>query len=204
MTWPNWVVSLGHHDKKISVGKYWYISTHNNLHCSSFCLWAQVCCKPNKTTSTLALNIPHQRTEKLTLEEKLSKSLSVFDSATLAVSAIRKLVEAAERRATGEKAAEYLSADAAKVVSIRELKDVMVNCVLYCWERNANYEFVKSKQAEEAKLNDGGFGSEGEERHKGSLYYSYVDSTCTKLTSQLHISVCFIRHNRLSPKRSCT
>lgn len=78
----------------------------------------------------MALNIPHQRTEKLTLEEKLSKSLSVFDSATLAVSAIRQLVEAAERRATGEKAAEYLSADAAKVVSIRELKDVMVNCVL--------------------------------------------------------------------------
>eukprot|EP00956_Cyclotella_meneghiniana_P008225 scaffold10954_cov74-Cyclotella_meneghiniana.AAC.4 len=73
---------------------------------------------------------PVREIETLTLEEKSSKSLSVFDSATLAVSAMRQLVETAERRATGEKAAEYLSADVARVVSMRELKDVMVYCTV--------------------------------------------------------------------------
>ena len=55
----------------------------------------------------------------LTLDEKSSKSLSL---------AMNK--EEAARRArvegAGEKAAEYLSADAASVVIMRELKDVMV------------------------------------------------------------------------------
>ena len=43
---------------------------------------------------------------------------------------MRQLVETAERLATGEKAAEYLSADVARVVSMRELKDVMVYCTV--------------------------------------------------------------------------
>ena len=57
----------------------------------------------------------------LTFDEKSSKSLSL---------AMRKLEETA-RRATvegaGENAAAYLSAEAARVVIIRELKDVMVS-----------------------------------------------------------------------------
>jgi fatty acid-binding protein DegV len=58
------------------------------------------------------------------LDEKPSKSLSL---------AMRKLEEAARRamvEGAGEKAAEYLSAEAAREVIMRELKDVMVSTTL--------------------------------------------------------------------------
>jgi hypothetical protein len=58
------------------------------------------------------------------LDEKPSKSLSL---------AMRKLEEAARRamvEGAGEKAAEYLSAEAAREVIMRELKDAMVSTTL--------------------------------------------------------------------------